>query len=167
MTEKQKTTEPIRIEAKDLTLIQMVTEEDDQAYFDLQNANLDFWKRFDNKIDESVEEVTRTRLEAGNSNFGIWVEDKLIGFVAYSTKGHPTEAEVGVMLDKNATGNGYATEAVKALTEFAKPQFDRVFADVSPDNFKSITMLERAGYQTDGKIVERDWGQALVFEAPE
>jgi RimJ/RimL family protein N-acetyltransferase len=167
MSETQKTIEPIRIEAEGLTLVQMITEADDRAYFDLQNANLDFWKEFDNKIDESVEEVTQTRLESGNGAFGIWIQGKLVGGVGYSTKNHPEEAEVWVALDQGGTGHGYATKAVKTLTDFAKSQFDRVYAEIRADHVNSIELMKRAGYQTSGETVERDWGTALVFESPE
>lgn len=144
----------------------MVTEEDDKTFFKLQNANLDFWKRFGNKIYQSIEEVTALRLDQDDNLFGIWAEDKLVGFVGYSTKGHPREAEMGISLDQNSTGHGYATKSFKALTDFAKPQFGRVYAEVSPDNISSIELMKRAGYTTTGEIVERGWGPALVFEAP-
>lgn len=165
---RTKKIEPIRIETarRDLVIIQMLAHEDDKAYFDLQNVNSKYWKEFGNKIYKSVEEVTKERLEHGNGSFGIWLKNKLIGWVGYSTKNHAREAEVGVLLDENATGHGYASSSVKALTEFAKPRFDRVYAEVTPNNDKSIALLDRSGYKTSGKIIERDWGKALVFEAP-
>lgn len=86
--------------------------------------------------------------------------------VGYSTKDHPDEAEIGILLDKDAAGHGYASAAVTALTEFTNPRFTRVYAEVAPDNAKSIALLNRSGYQASGEVVERDWGKALVFEAP-
>lgn len=167
MSEKTKNTEPTIIEAQDIKLVQMVTQDDDKAYFDMQNVNLDFWKRFGNKIYESVEEITAFRLDQDDNRFAIWADDRLVGFVGYSVKGHPREAEIGISLDQNSTGHGYATKSFRALTDFAKSQFDRVYAEVAPDNINSVEMLKRSGYQTTGEIVERDWGKALVFEAPD
>jgi RimJ/RimL family protein N-acetyltransferase len=167
MSESTKGAEPICIKTaqEGLTLVQMLTRDDDMAYFDLQNANIEYWKEFGNSIDESVEKVTKRRLEHGSGRFGIQLDDKLIGIASYSTKGHDREAEVGVLLDKDAAGHGYASAAVKAITDFAKSRFDRIFSEVAPDNAKSINLLIRSGYQTNGELVERKWGKALVFEA--
>lgn len=164
---EQKDSEPIRIktERPGLVLIQMLTREDDKAYLDLQNANIEYWKEFGNSIDESVDKVTKRRLGHGNGRFGIWYEGNLVGMVSYSTKDHPHEAELGILLDKDATGHGHATIALKALTDYARSRFERVFAEIDPDNTKSINLVTRAGYKTNGNVVERDWGRALVFEA--
>lgn len=150
-----------------LVLRQMITKQDDELYFELQKANVDYWKEFGNSIDESFEVVTDRRLEhGGTGRFGIWFQDKLVGMVGYSTKSHPREAEIGILLDKETTGKGYATTSVRTLTDYALLRFDRVFAEVEPTNKKSIELMSRVGYQTNGEIVERDWGKALVFEAP-
>lgn len=151
-----------------LVLRQMLTRQDDEQYFEFQNRNIDHITEFGNSIDGSVAEVTARRLEhGGDGRFGIWFEDRLVGMVGYSTKGHEREAEIGILLDKDATGKGIATASIRALTDYAKARFDRVFAEVEPDNTKSISLMNRTGYTTDGAIVERDWGKALVFEAPQ
>ena len=167
MPQPQRSSKPPRLKTNraNLQLIQMLTLKDDTAFFALQNANLDFWKEFGNSIDESVEAVAKRRLENGNNRFGIYLRKKLIGIVGYSTKDHPTEAEVGILLDKNVVGRGYAQAAIKAITEYAKPLYARVFAEVEPDNRSSIKLMTRSGYKTDGKVVDREWGRALVFEA--
>lgn len=144
----------------------MLTPEDDEAYFELQNANVEYWREFGNKIDETVEEVTKGRLEHGNGQFGIWLSGELIGMVGYSTKRFADQAEMGVLLDRKAAGHGYATEALKSLTEYASSRFNRVYAEVAPDNERSLKLVARAGYQHTGEKVSRDWGEALVFEAP-
>ena len=168
MAETDAQRRPNRLETSQvgLTLLEMTTVDDDQAYFDLQNANIEYWKEYGNTIDSSLAEVTARRLDRSDGRYGIWHESELVGMVGCSAKKNPGEAEVGVLLAKDAAGHGYATAAVRALTDFIKPQFDRVFAEAAPDNTKSIEMLERSGYQTNGAVIERDWGRALVFEAP-
>lgn len=168
-TEADEVAHPIVLDTgvEGLVLRQMLTEQDDEQYFALQNANVEYWKEFGNSIDESVEVVTERRLEhGGNGRFGVWFQDKLVGMVGYSSKKHDREAEIGVLMDKEATGKGFATNAVRALTDYAKLRFDRVFAEIEPTNKKSIELIKRVGYETNGEIVERDWGKALVFEAP-
>lgn len=166
MSESQNQAEPITIETDqpELTLVQMLTEVDDAAYFALQNANLDYWKEFGNAIDESEEDVTKRRKEKSGPRFGIYKDGVLIGMEGY-TLNQDGDAEVGIMLAEDATGHGYATSAVKALSAFLAPQFDRVFAEVDPENMGSISLLERTGYERVGDEVLRDWGRALVFES--
>jgi RimJ/RimL family protein N-acetyltransferase len=169
MSEISKTPEPISLETgvPGLVLTQMLTEADDQAYFELQNANLDYWQEFGNAIDQTPQSVRERRLEHGDGRFGIWLDDKLVGMVGYSTKHSPDEVEIGILLDKEAAGHGYGSEAVRTLTNYAVHRFKRVYAEVSPDNERSIRLLKRVGYQSSRKISQRDWGPALVFDAPD
>jgi RimJ/RimL family protein N-acetyltransferase len=160
---------PITLETDQpgLKLVQMLTAKDDAAYFELQKNNARYWREFGNSIDESESAVTERRLEHGDGRFGIWLEGKLIGMVGYSTKRSKDEAEIGILLDEQATGHGYATAAMRTVTDYANQHFSRVYAEVAPDNKNSINLLGRAGYRSSGQTVKRDWGDALVFEAPD
>lgn len=60
-------------------------------------------------------------------------------------------------------GNGYATLAVKALTEYLMSRSSRVFAEVRVDNEPSIKVMERSGCHRRA-VVDRDWGRVIVFE---
>jgi len=142
----------------------MLTPEDDQAYFDLQNANHDYWQEFGNTIDESVEAVTARRLAKGGARFGIYKDGVLIGIEGCVTDEAGRGAEVGILLSKDHSGHGYATSAARTLSGFIAPQFERVFAEVAPDNDRSIQLMERSGYHRVGGKAMRDWGPAAVFE---
>lgn len=65
-------------------------------------------------------------------------------------------------------GQGLATSTFQALTNYALGQYNRVFAEVDVNNKRSITLLRRTGYEEPepGKVVERDWGKVLTFDAP-
>lgn len=148
-----------------LTLRHITTIADDEQHVEYMHRNREHLAEFGNTVDETVEAATKRRLESGDGQFGIWVDDRLVGTVAYQTKHSDTEAAIGISLDKDATGRGYATSAIKALTAYAMTRFNRVYAEVETNNASSMKLLKRAGYQTDGKVVELDWGKALVFEA--
>lgn len=168
MSEIQEPVKAVELDTNlpELKLVQMITVDDDAAYFKLQNANVDYWREFGNKIDKSEDEVTKRRLEHGDGRFGIWFNGELVGMVGYSTKRHRDQAEIGILLAEHASGRGYATEAIRTLTDYVNPLFSRAYAEVAPDNERSIKLLERAGYMNSGEKVTRDWGEALVFEAP-
>jgi ribosomal-protein-alanine N-acetyltransferase len=68
-----------------------------------------------------------------------------------------SRGEIGFALGKPYWGQGLATEAVKALISFAFVKLDlrRLEADVDPRNVRSLTLLERLGFQREGYLRER------------
>jgi [ribosomal protein S5]-alanine N-acetyltransferase len=75
------------------------------------------------------------------------------GFTAAPQKG---TVAVGYSLLPAYRGKGYATEAVKALVEwaFSHPEVRKVIAETLPDNEPSIRVLLRAGFKRGGKASE-------------
>lgn len=61
------------------------------------------------------------------------------------------EVEIGYGLGKEFEHNGYMTEAVKALCEFALTQtgVSHVIAETDPDGYASQRILERCGFEKD------------------
>ncbi|MBL1100286.1 GNAT family N-acetyltransferase [Streptomyces coffeae] len=57
--------------------------------------------------------------------------------------------EIGYGIVESRRGRGYASEATRALTEFAltAPGVRTVFANVEPANPASVRVLEKAGFQ--------------------
>lgn len=163
MSKKQKRV-VIKTSQSDLEIVQMIDETDDKEYFDFQNQNREHFKRFGNKVYDTLEEVTKTRIERGDHRFGIRKQGGLIGMEGFAVSGDGKRAELGILLGESSTGHGYATAALKALSDYAIGYYPVVYADVEPNNAKSIALLERVGYvQTEGPV-QRDWGTALVFE---
>jgi RimJ/RimL family protein N-acetyltransferase len=66
-------------------------------------------------------------------------------------------AEVGYALGRSSWGQGLATEAVRAVVDFAfgKLQLIRLEADVDPRNERSLRMLERLGFSREGHLRSR------------
>ena len=54
-------------------------------------------------------------------------------------------------------GKGYATEAVRALTDwaFSHPEVRKIIAETLPDNEPSIRVLKRTGFRRAGKASEQ------------
>ncbi|MGH7527914.1 MAG: GNAT family N-acetyltransferase [Gemmatimonadales bacterium] len=63
-------------------------------------------------------------------------------------------AELGYWLDEVHWGRGIMTSAVRRFTEYAFATFDlqRVFATVFEWNAASCRVLEKAGYQLEGRL---------------
>lgn len=77
-----------------------------------------------------LQDITNARLNAGDKlRFGIWgSNDEFVGSINATPSDGGTKVEVGYWLRSGAQGHGYATFAVKALTDYLRPHYRRVFA---------------------------------------
>jgi RimJ/RimL family protein N-acetyltransferase len=157
---------PLTIETdqEGLILRQMTTVEDDQDYLGLQNNNRNHIAEFGNTIDANIARVVLRRTEIDRVRFGIYKDGEIIGVEDYKISEDSHEAEVGILLAKDAEGHGYAMSALKALTAHIEPKFQRIFAEVDPNNKKSIRLFERIGYAPQEVLIQRGWGKAAVLE---
>ena len=69
----------------------------------------------------------------------------------------PTEhgVEVGFVLRRSAWNNGFMTEALEAVTDWAlnQPGVFRVWAYIDVDNASSQRVLEKAGFTPEGVLL--------------
>ena len=79
-------------------------------------------------------------------------------------KNHSVEIGYGVLSEHES--NGYASEALQAMTQWAFSQKDVVFveAETAPDNRASQRVLEKCGFVPDGTTGEE--GPRFVLERP-
>lgn len=80
---------------------------------------------------------------------------KLIGNL-YFAKGNFETFEVGYVFNKSYWGNGYATESLKALMNYAFEEMKvrRIIAKCDPKNSNSWRLLERVGMRREGTLLE-------------
>lgn len=78
-------------------------------------------------------------------------------------KNHAVEIGYGILPEYE--GNGYTTEALQAMTQWAFGQPDVVFveAETDPNNKASQRVLEKGGFKPDGTGIE---GPRFVLESP-
>lgn len=69
------------------------------------------------------------------------------------------EAEIGYELNSRYWGNGYATEAARALLTFGfrDLRLHRIFAHCIAENVASSRVMERIGMQREGYLRETEW----------
>ena len=67
---------------------------------------------------------------------------------------HRRSAEIGYWLGEDYWGRGIVTEAVRRVTDWAFENFDlcRIFAHVFAWNPASMRVLEKAGYEYEGRL---------------
>jgi RimJ/RimL family protein N-acetyltransferase len=68
-------------------------------------------------------------------------------------------AQIGYTIVRSHWGQGYATEAVKALTAYAFASFPihRITASVDPRNVASCRVLEKSGYAKEAHFRQSEW----------
>jgi RimJ/RimL family protein N-acetyltransferase len=86
--------------------------------------------------------------------------DNLIGDVALRTRlADVRQAELGFTFASPYQGHGYATEAVRAVVQyaFAKLAMHRVFSRTDARNLRARRLLERVGFRQEGEFRESTW----------
>ena len=90
------------------------------------------------------------------TTFAITIDDEVIGGIGFTIQndvGHRS-AEIGYWLGEEFWGRGIATEALSAVTEHAFSTYDlcRIYAHVFEWNPASARVLEKAGYELEGRL---------------
>jgi RimJ/RimL family protein N-acetyltransferase len=94
--------------------------------------------------------------QAIETNFAISTAEELIGGIGFKLfQGvHRQTAEVGYWLGEPFWGKGIMTTTVRAMTEYIFSTYDlvRIQAGVFESNPASARVLEKAGYQYEGRL---------------
>ncbi len=89
-------------------------------------------------------------------HFAIAAADEAIGYIGLGrqTDVFYRSAEIGYWLGEPFWGRGIATAALQALTEYAFSEFGliRLYAYVNVTNPASVRVLEKAGYEREGRL---------------
>ncbi len=132
----------------------------------LQNDNRAFFEQFSMirehsfyTLESQVEKIQRHEENRKNDQeyyFGLFQKEnnKLIGTISLFQvmRGSLQSAVIGYFLDHHHNGKGYATEAIKALVDYAFEELHlhRIEAGVMPRNLPSQRVLEKAGFHREG-----------------
>jgi [ribosomal protein S5]-alanine N-acetyltransferase len=132
----------------------------------LQSDNRHFFEQFSMireasfyTLESQAEKIQRHEENRKNDQeyyFGMFQKenDKLIGTISlfHVMRGSLQSAFIGYFLDQHHNGKGYATEAVKALVDYAFEELHlhRIEAGVMPRNMPSQRVLEKAGFHREG-----------------
>lgn len=80
------------------------------------------------------------------------------------------KVEIGITLDKNKQGKGFATEALKETINYIFNKLDkhRIIGSIDPKNSSSIRLLERVGFKKEAHfreslLINGEWVDDLVY----
>jgi RimJ/RimL family protein N-acetyltransferase len=115
--------------------------------------------------------LTETTLEQDDDVLALAVERREDGLLLGDTSvwlrsNEHRQVEIGYVFHPDAAGHGYATEAARAVVDFAFAH--RVFARTDARNTASAALLGRLGMRQEAHFREAemfkgDWGNELVF----
>lgn len=81
-----------------------------------------------------------------------------------------SQGEVGYIFNPTFAGQGYATEAVRAMVDlgFDHFGFHRIFARLDAKNGGSVGVVERLGFRREAHLIENDcfngqWGNEFIY----
>ena len=100
-------------------------------------------------------------LEEGDwMSCGAWAGDDLVADISFHwvSAEHRT-GEIGYMTNRRFQGSGYATEAARAILDwaFGEAGFRRVIGRLEPRNTASARVLEKLGMRKEAHFVENEW----------
>ncbi len=115
------------------------------------------WEHYKN-IEETRENLNEFLEEYEKDGLGAWgiehrSDKKLIGIINTSIPHRINRrVELGYTISRAYWGQGFATEAVKALIDFGfdKINLVRIEAVVLPENLASVRVLEKSGMRFEG-----------------
>jgi ribosomal-protein-alanine N-acetyltransferase len=117
------------------------------------------WRR--HRSPEEAREFLRRALTAIEHSQELhWVitardSERVLGTIGLLLQGH--RVELGCVLARPHWGRGFATEAARAIVDWAlaRPEIHRVWAVCNVDNLASATVLEKVGMYREGRL--RRW----------
>jgi RimJ/RimL family protein N-acetyltransferase len=149
MTEFDRQSNP-EISAGENLSLRLLTEQDAHVFYQLAASNADALEKADIYVPLDVEDAASKAthpMPPGRLDFGIRADGQLIGEIDL-VRQIPQRAELIYWIDKNHRGRGYASRAVKALTEhaFSDLGVETLRAWVAGENKLSQKTLETAGF---------------------
>lgn len=123
--------------------------------------------RADSRDDAAVW-VSRRMEQQAEHGLTMWAVERRIHSGVIAACGlfpHDDGLELGYIVDHRHVGNGYATEAARAVCDAARNERpdERIFATIRPHNAGSIRVAENLGFRLGGEVTD-EAGALLVYE---
>ncbi|SHK07552.1 ribosomal-protein-alanine N-acetyltransferase [Clostridium amylolyticum] len=155
-----------KLETERLLLRQVVDKDLEQLYeilSDAEVAKFDYFYPVTSKLEalKFVERYNEELKENEEITWGIILKEsnKLIGICCLGDFDEGARrTEIGYDIAQAQWGNGYATEAIKAVIDygFNTMNLNRIEATITPGNNASVNVLRKLNFIQEGIVRERD-----------
>jgi len=101
--------------------------------------------------DEAFDRISGALAERGWGLWAVSLDDRFLGFTGLAQPDFRPEREIGWRFAVSAWGKGYATEAARAVLDFAFTELDlpEVVSFTTTGNLRSRAVMERLGMTHD------------------
>jgi len=103
-----------------------------------------------NQINIELDKINRGEMY----KFWIFKEERIIGSISLNNvvRGAFLSCHLGYRIDEQEQGKGYATEAIRAVVDYAftKGGLHRIEANIMPRNLGSLRVVEKLGFINEG-----------------
>ena len=142
------------IEPTDLDFLYQI--ENDESFWEVSNTQKPFSKFL---LQQYLENAQQDIYEA--KQLRLLIEDKnntpvgLIDLFDFEPK--HKRAGIGIVISQQFQDKGFASESLELLINFAFTHLDlhQLFANITDDNIKSISLFEKLGFEKSG--IKKDW----------
>lgn len=104
---------------------------------------------------EKVHEfINRNQKEVHHFTVLLKSSKRIVGKISYNPWFMKQTKEIGWIFFKTATGNGYCTEAAKAIVQYAfeTEKIHRLVATCHPENIASVNVCDKLGMRLEGNF---------------
>jgi RimJ/RimL family protein N-acetyltransferase len=126
-------------------------------------------------VDEFINQKISAQINIPDTWFQLAILTKdtgnLIGDIGiHFLKSEPSWVELGVTLDLDFQGQGFATEALTGIISYLFDELNKrlILVCIDPKNVSSIKLFERLGFRrqvlsVENEVVRAEWPDDLVF----
>ncbi len=126
-------------------------------------------------VDEFIRQKISDQINIPDTWFQLAIlmkdNDELIGDIGiHFLKSEPSEIELGVTLDLNFQGHGFATEALTAIISYSFSELKkyRILVSIDPNNESSLRLFKRLAFSrqelsAESYLTRREWPEDIVF----
>jgi len=131
--------------------------ENDESFWEVSNTQKPFSKyllqQYLENAQQDIYEAKQLRLMVveNNSNTSVGMID------VFDFEPKHKRAGIGILISPKFEGKGYASEALQLLINYVFTHLDlhQVYANITDDNHKSISLFEKQGFKKIGN--KKDW----------
>ena len=176
------TSYPLQLTGRRIILRDFRREDAAAAHSVVGDETVTRWLSFDTRTHAQTSTMIASAIERAQQDprteFYLAVtlpNDDLIGFARLGLDG-VRAAKLGYAIRADQWGKGYATDAARTLVNYGFEQLDlhRISTAIGPDNAPSIALVQRLGFQYEGRIRDHvytngAWRDSLLYSllAPE
>ena len=167
---------PVRLRGAGIALRDCRADDAGAAFAVVGDERVTRWLSFDARsLDETAAMLTGAIDRAGRDPRTEWYlavtlpAGDLIGFARLALNGVQA-GKLGYAIHADHQGRGHATDAARTLADFGFRQLGlhRISAAIGPDNAASIAVVDRLGFQLEGRIRDHvftngAWRDSLLY----